>query len=205
MKVNKRLVEIYEVDFRELIEELRGMSIEERYVLYKYHSNKVFPQSKEIVNLEDQLKGRSDYLHKFKRSFYIIGNLFFSINHFGDYHQENFMELTGCGSQRYPQKVILALSMLGYITKMFRSYSVGNHGYQYEVDYWKFKKWDKEIFVDIPFDCEKETTCEIPDYGNEWLYQKQIDTFNSMEVVALMSLKNCVILFHLDFFYFRTM
>ena len=52
MKVNKRLVEIYEVEFWELIEELRGMSVEERYVLYKYHSNKVFPQSKEIVNLE---------------------------------------------------------------------------------------------------------------------------------------------------------
>ena len=91
------------------------------------------------------------------------------------------MELTGCGSQRYPQKVILALSMLGYITKC-SVVIVCHHGYQYDVDYWKFKKWDKEFSVDIPFDCEKETTCEIPDYGNEWLYQKQIDTFNSMEV-----------------------
>ena len=91
MKVNKRLIEIYEVEFRELIENLRGLSFEERQELYNFHSTKVFPQSKEIVNLEDQLKGRRDYLHKFKRSFYIIGNLFFSINHFGDYHQENFM------------------------------------------------------------------------------------------------------------------
>ena len=46
MKINKRLVEIYEVEFRELIEELRGMSFEERQVLYKFHSNKVFPRVK---------------------------------------------------------------------------------------------------------------------------------------------------------------
>ena len=60
MKVNSRIVEIYEVEFMNLIEELRGMSVEERQVLYRFHSKKVFPQSKEIVNLEDQLSGRSD-------------------------------------------------------------------------------------------------------------------------------------------------
>lgn len=44
MKVNKRLVEIYEVEFMNLIEELRGMSVEERQVLYRCHSKKVFPK-----------------------------------------------------------------------------------------------------------------------------------------------------------------
>ena len=182
MKVNSRIVEIYEVEFMNLIEELRGMSFEERQVLYKTHTDKVFPKSNLVVNLEDQISGRQDYIHKFKRSFYIIGNSFFSTNHLGDYNQEEFIKKTGYKSQRYPQKVILALSLMGYITKLFRSYSVGHHGYQYEVDYWKFKKWDSDVFVDIPFDGEKETPCPIPDYGNEWLYRKQIDTFNSMEL-----------------------
>ena len=109
----------------------------------------LFPKSKEVVNLDDQISGRQDYLHKFKRSFYIIGNSFFSTNHLGDYNQEEFIRKTGYKSQRYPQKVILALSLMGYITNLFRSYSVGHHGYQYEVDYWKFKKWDKEFFVDV--------------------------------------------------------
>ena len=198
MKVNKRVVEIYEVEFMNLIEELRGMNVEERQVLYRFHSKKVFPQSKEIVNLEDQLSGRSDYIHKFKKSFFLVGNMFFSPNHFGDYHQENFMELTGCGSQRYPQKVILALSMLGYITKMFRSYSVGHHGYQYDVDYWKFKKWDKEFFDDVQLDDRDSFPFEVPSYVDEWLWDKQIKTLKSILVdehvySSMMSMKDDIL------------
>ncbi|MCH5234809.1 MAG: hypothetical protein J1E16_05905 [Muribaculaceae bacterium] len=182
MRVNKRLVEIYVDEFNDLLENLSMMVKEDRDVLFKTHSKRLFPKSKEIVNLEDQLKGRSDYIHKFKRSFFIIGNCFFSSNYFGEYNQEEFIKRTGYQSQRYPQKVILALSLMGYITKMRRSYSVAHHGYQYEIDYWKFKKWDKDFFVDIDLDEEKETPCSIPDFGDEWLYRKQIETFKAMEV-----------------------
>ena len=147
------------------------MNRDERDVLYKTHSRMLFPKSEEVVNLDDQISGRQDYIDKFKRSFYIIGNSFFSTNHLGDYNQDEFIRKTGYKSQRYPQKVILALSMLGYITNLFRSYSVVHHSYQYEVDYWKFKQWDKDIFVDVPFDVERETSYEIPDYGNKWLYR----------------------------------
>ena len=182
MRVNRRLLEIYEEDFNELIESLRWMDKDERHVLFKTHSRMLFPKSKEIINLEDQLIGRRDYIHKFKRSFFIIGNCFFSTNYFGEYNQEVFIRETGYLSQRYPQKVILALSLMGYITRMIRSYSVGNHGYQYEVDYWKFKKWDTDFFEDIEFEEEKKTTLTIPIFGDEWLYTKQIETFKSMEV-----------------------
>ena len=183
MIVNSRLVEIYEDEFNDLLEHLSMMDKEDRDVLFRTHSKRLFPKSKEVVNLEDQLKGRSDYIHKLKRSFFIIGNCFFSTNYFGEYNQEEFIKRTGYKSQRYPQKVILALSLLDYITKMNCSYSVGNHGYQYEVDYWKFKKWDKDFFVDIHFEEDKDYfTCEIPEFGDEWLWDKQIDTLNSIEV-----------------------
>lgn len=129
MKVNKKLVEFYESDFRDLIERLRRMDNDERLVLYKTHSRILFPKSKEVVNLEYQISGRQDYIHKFKRSFYIIGNSIFSTNHLEDYNQEVFIRKTGYKSPRYPQKVILALSLMGYITKLFRSYSVGHHDY----------------------------------------------------------------------------
>ena len=176
MRVNKRLVEIYEEEFNDLIERLRWMNKDERQVLFKTHSRMLLPKSNVIINLEDQLIGRSDYIHKFKRSFFIIGNCFFSSNYFGEYNQEEFIKRTGYQSQRYPQKVILALSLMGYITKMRRSYSVGNHGYQYEVDYWKFKKWDKDFFVDIDLDDENETPCVIPEFCDEWLWDKRIET-----------------------------
>ena len=97
------------------------MNKEDRDVLFKTNSKMLFPKSKEIVNLEDQLNGRSDYIHKFKRSFFIIGNCFFSTNYFGEYNQEEFIKRTGYKSQRYPQKVILALSLLDYVTKMNRT------------------------------------------------------------------------------------
>lgn len=182
VRVNKRLVEIYEEEFNDLIERLRWMNKDERHILFKTHSKMLFPKSNVIINLEDQLIGRSDYLHKFKRRFFIIGNFFFSTNYFGEYNQEGFIKRTGYKSQRYPQEFILALSLMGYITKMRRSYSVAHHGYQYDVDYWKFKKWDKDFFVDIDLDEEKETPGSIPDFGDEWLYCKQIETFKAMEV-----------------------
>ena len=54
MKVKKRVIEIYECEFRNLIEELKGMDRDERETLYRCHSKRVFPKSKETINLEDQ-------------------------------------------------------------------------------------------------------------------------------------------------------
>lgn len=95
MRVNKRVIEIYNRDFIGLICDLKSMSKDERARLYIIHSRKLFPKSKEVVNLEDQITGRSDYLHKFKRSFFVIGNYFFQTNHFGEYNQEEFIKRTG--------------------------------------------------------------------------------------------------------------
>ena len=181
MRINKKVIDVYDNEFNVLIEKLKDMNKLERRELYVSHSKSLFPRSKEVVNLEDQISERHDYLHKFKRSFFIIGNLFFSTNNFGEYNQELFIRKTGYKSQRYPQKVILTISLLGYIKGMRCNYSVGNHGYIYDVDYWKFRNWGEDFFIDISFDGENEIY-EFPDYGNEWLWSKQIETIKSMDI-----------------------
>ena len=100
MKVNRKVIDIYDNEFNVLIEKLKDMNKLERRELYVSHSKNLFPRSKEVVNLEDQISGRHDYLHKFKRSFFIIGNLFFSTNNFGEYNQELFIRKIGYKSQR---------------------------------------------------------------------------------------------------------
>ena len=146
MRIQKRVVDIYHDDYRRLIEDLKQMDKNKRMELYTLHSKILFPKSKMTVNLEDQLKGHRDYIHKFKRCFFIIGNDLFSINRFGEYNQELFIKKTGYKSQRYPQKVILALSMMGFIKGLQCNYSTSNHGYIYEVDYLKYRNWNQELY-----------------------------------------------------------
>ena len=128
MRIQKRVVDIYHDDYRRLIEDLKQMDKNKRMELYTRHSKMLFPKSRMTVNLEDQLKGNRDYIHKFKKSFLVIGNELFSTNRFGDYNQELFIKKTGYKSQRYPQKVILALSMMGFIKGLQCNYSTSNHG-----------------------------------------------------------------------------
>ena len=182
MKIQRRVIEIYQDDFRELIDELKRLNKDKRMKLYELHARRLFPKSKMIVNLEDQLKGHKDYIHKFKRCFFIIGNDFFSTNRFGEYNQELFIKKTGFKSQRYPQKVILALSMMGYIKGLQCGYSTSNHGYIYEVDYLKYRNWNQvPLYEDAPMDEPDK-----PDVGSEieraWLLDKQIKTIKSIRV-----------------------
>lgn len=180
MKVNKRVIEIYNNEFSDLVERLKSMPKEERFAVYR-QKGYLFAKSTKVVHLEDQISGRSDYIHKFKRSFFIIGNLFFSTNYFGEYNQDFFKEYIGSGCLRYPQKVILALALMGYITGKRCNYSVGNHGTQYYVNYQKYKGWGDEFFEDVYFD-EETPTCLKPEFGDEWLWDKQIETLHAIKV-----------------------
>ena len=76
MRINKKVIDVYDNEFNVLIEKLKDMNKLERRELYVSHSKILFPRRKEVINLEDQISGTHDYLHKFKRSFFIIGNLF---------------------------------------------------------------------------------------------------------------------------------
>ena len=187
MKIQKRIIDIYNDDFRELIEELNRLNKDKRMELYKLHSKMLFPKSKMTVNLEDQLKGHKDYIHKFKRCFFIIGNDFFSINRFGEYNQELFIKKTGYKSQRYPQKVILALSMMGFIKGLKCNYSTSNHGYIYEVYYLKYRNWNQELYEVVSVeedndDDKPDTPTDLTETEREWLLDKQIKTIKSIRV-----------------------
>ena len=46
MDINRRIKEIYDVDFSRLIDELKMMSRQERMMLYEVHSKRLFPKSK---------------------------------------------------------------------------------------------------------------------------------------------------------------
>ena len=55
MEINRRIKEIYDVDFSRLIDELKLMSRQERMMLYEVHSKRLFPKSKKTITLEEQL------------------------------------------------------------------------------------------------------------------------------------------------------
>ena len=94
MKVNKRVIEIYNDEFSDLVERLKSMPKEERFAVYR-QKGYLFAKSAKVVHLEDQISGRSDYIHKFKRSFFIIVNLFFSTNYFDEYNQVFLRNISG--------------------------------------------------------------------------------------------------------------
>ena len=112
----KRIEIIYEVDLKKLIEELKLMSKEERMNLYSTHTHVLFPKSKRVVSIDELLNDNVKVnREKFRDCFMIICNDFFSTNHFGEYNVRRFKEKTGLKTDRFFQKVILSLSLIGYI------------------------------------------------------------------------------------------
>ena len=71
MNIGRRIKEIYDVDFSRLIDELKMMSRQERIVLYETHSKRLFPKSKKIITLEEQLNDN----HKVDRELFLLWNI----------------------------------------------------------------------------------------------------------------------------------
>lgn len=189
MRVNKRVVDIYERDFSVLMDRLKSMSKSHRFEIYESLTKALLPKSDCVVHLEDLVSSkRHDYLPKFKKSFLIVGTKFLSTSHFGEYNQEYFIKKIKFGSQKYPQKVIIALSMMGYIKGLSCNYSKGHHGYLYDVDYWKYKGWGNDFFVDMDLGETTDSPCSSsidsvnPVSAGEWLWEKQVITFRLMRV-----------------------
>lgn len=164
------------------------MSKSHRFEIYESLTRTLLPKSKCVVHLEDLVSSnRQDYIRKFKKCFLIVGTKFFSTNHFGEYNQEYFIEKIKLGCQKYPQKVILALSMMGFIKGLSCNYSKGHHGYLYDVDYWKYKGWGKDFFVDVDLGENSDSPCPssivpVNPVSAEWLWEKQVNTFKMMKV-----------------------
>jgi len=125
--------------------ELSEKSKEER-LNYCKNYQWVYPkQTKRMVELESLY---SSVRHRWNREefyrwFYVVAGYVFSRVHFGDnsYYQYkmNFKKQykrDKCTSDDFPAQVLLSLAMMGYITKLDKSYSYtnggnNNHGYHY--------------------------------------------------------------------------
>ena len=190
MNIGRRIKEIYDVDFSRLIEELKMMNKQERMMIYEVHSKRLFPKSKKTITLEEQLNDNHKVdREKFRMCFRVVCGEFFSTDHFGEYCKRRFMKKTGLNTQTFPQKVILALSLMGYIREqgLKCNYSTGNHGYIYQVDYMKFCKMEQDLFAesvveDEAADYDVPIREEYSDLEQEWLVEKQLKTIRSISV-----------------------
>ena len=184
-----------------LVERLSLMSVEERESEYEKYQW-MFPKSKRLINLDDQLGTRKDYKEKFREWFFVVCGYMFCPSHLGQCCYSIFQErvLSSGGkkntSDRYSQKVILALGMLGYLTKIKCNYSNcsngRNHGMVFEVDLLKLHQWDKELNLTEKIEREDVNLDDCAD----WRWKDQYYTI--MDVKA-----NQVILDKVKKFYYE--
>jgi hypothetical protein len=197
MRINRKIIDIYTDEFPVLMSKLRRMSREERTTLFQKKTNELFPMSKRVIDLEDQIRGHKDYIQKFKRAFFVVGNSLFSSYHWGEYLQSKFCSKLNTTSQRYAQKVVLSLALMGYITNLQTGYCKGKHGYIYNIDLSKVKNWFSEfsdVIDDLDDDLEEdddlvdverdasEITNVTQDDINSWGLTTQADTISKMNL-----------------------
>lgn len=183
----------------ELVERLSLLSVDERkskYEEYKW----MFPKCKRLVNLDDQMGCRKDYKEKFREWFFVVSRYMFSPTHLGECCYSIFQErVVSSGgkkntSDRYSQKVILALGMLGYLTKIKKNYSncsVGNkHGIVFDVDLIKLNQWDKEMNLKEEINREDVSLDDYADWGWKSQFHTIMDIKTSPYCIELA--KECI-------------
>lgn len=203
MKINNRVKVVYDKEFPVLIEKLKSMSKVEREELYKEYTKRLFPKSKNVVDLECLFSPRKDYKHKFKKCFLWVSNYMFSDYHFGEYYQVHFSEKTET-SLKFPQKVVMSLSLMGYIDGVSMNYSYSSnkdfsHGYIYSMNREKLEQyWSMENTATIN-DKEKEMSDNhslrpeyLSDDYKDWLVEKQHQTIMSIEVSPILQMEKAM-------------
>lgn len=171
----------------DLLSDLALMNQDERKVEYEKYQW-MFPKSKRLITLDDQLTNRQDYKRKFKEWFFVVCKYVFYPSHLGQCSYSLFQErCVASGGQkntsdRYPQKVILALGMMGYFTKIKKNYSncgKGNHhGIVFDVDYLKLHHWNNELNVLVKVEREDVNLDDCP----EWKWKEQYNTIMEIKV-----------------------
>ena len=190
--VSRRVERLYK-EYMTLIDSLRSKTKEERFELYESMTNRLYPHAKKIVDLEDQLiTERKDYQRKFKEWFFVVCNSSFSNGRFGEtcfelYKKEivKKSKKDKCSSKIYAHKVILALGLMGLLEKVKENYSHSKenpHGYQYEIDWFKWVELMKgvsrgNVFMSLDIDIDW-TGYE------DWYGERQFETIKSMTVEA---------------------
>ena len=187
---NGRVERLYK-KYMTLIEDLRGMTKEERMKLYDGMTRTLFPHATKMVVLEDQLKEeRKDYQRKFKEWFLVICNWTFSGPNFGEtcfelYKKEIIKKSKKDkrSSKIYAHKVILALGLMGLLEGVKDNYSHSKdnaHGYNYKVDMFKWGELMKGISNDrVSMSLDIKVDWSGYEY---WFGARQYETITSMTV-----------------------
>ena len=188
--VDRRIERLYG-EYMTLLEDLRGMTKEERMKLYDGMTKTLFPHTAKMVDLEDQLnEERKDYQRKFKEWFLVICNWTFCGANFGETCFELFKKDIVKKNKRdkrsskiYAHKVILALGLMGVLEGVRENYSHSKdsaHGYNYKIDMFKWVELMKGVSkgnVSMSLDIEIDWT------GYEdWYGERQYETITSMTV-----------------------
>ena len=188
--VNGRVERLYK-EYMILLEDLRARTKDERMDLYEGVSRKLFPHSKKVFNLEDQLnEHRKDYRRKFKEWFLIISDWTLGGTNLGESCFNFFKKgvvkkrkKDKCDSEKYAHKVILALGLMGYLESVKENYSnstLGGHGYIYNVDLYKWAELGKNAprgNVSMSLDIEIDWSGY-----DDWFGERQYETITSMSV-----------------------
>ena len=179
--ISKR-IDIFYREYLLMIKELSLVSKEERMNIYKKYRWMFPKKSNKDVNLEDQFSKRKDYKEKFKDWFYLVSYFVFEKDVFGEVNyeiiQKTFPQKEGCAmaSIRYPQKVILALGMLGYLTSIKTNYSNSFHGTRFNVDLLKYNQFDTDLKIEKSIERKDLTLEDCADWRWEDQYKTIMET-----------------------------
>lgn len=196
----------------------------------------IYPkQTKRQVTLEALYSSvhHSRNRKEFERWFYVVCNYIFSRVHLGDCSYYKFkkdyqkqFKREKCTSDEFPQKVLLVLAMLSYITDfgswyVYNAGSDKNRGYHYIIDKDKLLHWD------LPYENENGTASTMTDskmpewvmshtqaisfkeegedpdrlswtLHPDWLAERQYDSISSVEVIEEGILKSSKWLFNFE-------
>lgn len=137
---------------------------------------------------------------EFYRWFYVVGNYMLSKVHLGDCSYYQFKRLfkkqfnrEKCTCDEFSQMVILALSMMGYITGfgswyIYNEGSDNNHGYHYIIDKDKLVNWTSPDWMykteAISFDEKGDDNDRLSwTMHPDWLGERQYESIKSVEVL----------------------
>lgn len=163
------------------------MSKEERKKLYDGYKW-MFSSGCETPTLEPLIKGNdprvNTFREKFREWFIVVCNYSFSPYHFGLTSYSHFMNATywqgtkAKGNKVYPQRVILALGMMGIFTGLKTNYlhlndKTRDHGREYDVDIGRLKEWTSTSTFTEPADNFSETSSSMDDV---WVQSSSADS-----------------------------
>jgi len=214
MKNDVRNVKLHEGCISWIDKELSMMCKDERMKMYESYGW-MFSNGSKTPTLEPLLVGNDprvgSFREKFKEWFLVVCDYSLSSKHMGmtSYsHYLNHPQWNGCkskGNKVYPQRVILALGMMGIFSGVKTGYlhvndKTKDHGRIYNVDVEKLKEWAPswtpafdDLWVSNSYDSDfdycflegdDEESRQSWTQHDDWFSQRQYEAISSLSVQA---------------------